>query len=292
MKPARFEYLRAESAAGAVAALEEFGEDARILAGGQSLIPLMNFRLAQPSHLVDITRVDELDVVAEEEDAIVIGAAVRQAKAESSDLVRRACPLLADALKLVAHPPIRHRGTICGSLCHADPASEVAAVALTLDALFTIQGPSGTRSVPASEFEIGPYSTAVATGELLREVRMPKVPANAGTAILEFSRTHGNFGLAGAAALIELGSGGTVSRARLTIFGAPMRPHRATNSEQQLLGGKPTEQAIREAADVALNGVACKSDMHGSADYRARLARVLARRALTIAVSTAQGAGR
>ena len=273
MKPARFEYLRAESAAGAVAALEEFGEDARILAGGQSLIPLMNFRLAQPSHLVDITRVDELDVVAEEEDAIVIGAAVRQAKAESSDLVRRACPLLADALKLVAHPPIRHRGTICGSLCHADPASEIAAVALTLDALFTIQGPSGTRSVPASEFEVGPYSTAVATGELLREVRMPKVPANAGTAILEFSRTHGNFGLAGAAALIELGSGGTLLPPRTLPLA-------------------PAEQAIREAADVALNGVACKSDMHGSADYRARLARVLARRALTIAVSTAQGAGR
>jgi carbon-monoxide dehydrogenase medium subunit len=292
MKPAPFKYLRARSAEEAVAALVEFGEDARILAGGQSLIPLMSMRLAQPSHLIDITGVDELGAIVEEEDAIVIGAGIRQTAAEHSELVRNACPLLADAIELVAHPPIRHRGTVCGSLCHADPASEITAVALTLDAIFTLQGPSGTRTVPASEFEVGPYMTAVDPTELLREVRMPKIPREAGTAIRELSRTHGNFGLAGAATVISLGRDGGIERAALTIFGAPMRPHRASNSEELLLGSRPTEKVIREAADIVLDGVECKSDMHGSAEYRARLARVLARRALTTAVFRAQGGGR
>jgi aerobic carbon-monoxide dehydrogenase medium subunit len=292
MKPPQFEYVRAETAAGAVAALADCGEYARILAGGQSLIPLMNLRLSRPSHLVDVTHVQELDVVAEEGAEIVIGAAARQAKVESSDLVRRGCPLLVEALELVAHPPIRHRGTVCGSLAHADPASELAAVALTLDATFSIQNASGTRSVPAKEFFVGPFTTATSTGEMLRDVRVPTIAPSAGASIVEFTRTHGNFAIAGAVALVELAGDATVSRAALTIFGVSGQPQRATAAEQLLLGAEPTEQTVNEAADLALQDIECSSDMHGSAVYRARIGRVYARRALASAVSRAQGGGR
>lgn len=289
MKPPRFEYLRAESAAGAVAALAEHGEGARILAGGMSLVPMMNFRLAQPTHLVDITHVAELQTVEVFGGEVVIGAAVRQVAVERSEAVQAACPLLIDALHEVAHPTVRNRGTVCGSLAHADPSSELASVALTLDATFVIEGPGGRREVPAREFFLGPYTTAINTGEMLVQVRFPSLAAGAGTAIAEFNRTHGNFALAGATALVELASDGTFSRVALTVFGAGSSPWRATATEEALVGKAPTAENIDAASEFSVEADDCRSDMHGSASYRSRVARAYAARVLTTAASRAGG---
>lgn len=289
MKPTRFEYLRVESASGAVAAMAEHGDGARILAGGQSLIPMMNFRLAQPTHLIDITRVAELNNIETAGNEVVIGAAVRQATVETDAAVARDCRLLVDALELVAHEPIRHRGTVCGSLAHADPASELAATALALDAVFTIQGTSGVRKVKASEFFQGPYMTAIDSGEMLTHVAFPKLSSGTGTAILEFSRTHGNFAIAGAVATIDLAVDGTIAKAALSIFGATSSAKRATASEEYLVGKAPSDDVLRAAAELALNPDECSSDMHGSNEYRSQIGRVYARRALAEAVAKAGG---
>lgn len=288
MKPPRFRYLKADSAAAAAAALAEAGEDARVLAGGQSLVPLMNFRLAQPSHLIDICGVAELDYVKDVDGAIAIGAATRQATVESDPLVRAQLPLLVEALELVAHPPIRHRGTVCGSIAHADPASELAAVAVALGAEMTLLATSGERTVPAGEFFQGPYMTPIGPGELLREVRFPK-PAGS-SAIVELSRTHGNFAVAGAVATLELDGDATIVDAALCVFGAPSHPVRATAAEERLRGEQPSEELLAEAASLAYDGVTCTSDIHGSAPYRQRVGGVYARRALTTALNRSKEA--
>jgi carbon-monoxide dehydrogenase medium subunit len=289
MKPTRFEYLRVESAAGAVAAMAEHGDGARILAGGQSLIPMMNFRLAQPTHLIDITRVADLNNVETSGNEVVIGAAVRQATVENDAAVARDCALLVEALELVAHEPIRHRGTVCGSLAHADPASELAATALALNAVFTIQGTSGVRKVSASDFFQGPYMTAIDSGEMLTHVAFPKVSPTTGTAILEFSRTHGNFAIAGAVAVVDLASDGTIAKAALSIFAATSSAKRATAAEEFLVGKMPTDENFRAAAELALSPDECSSDMHGSNEYRSQIGRVYVRRALVEAVAKAGG---
>jgi carbon-monoxide dehydrogenase medium subunit len=289
MKPPQFEYLRPDSVGEAVAALNEFGESARILAGGQSLIPMMNFRIAQPSHLIDITRIPGLDVIVEEQGFIKIGASARQSAVEGSDLVKERCPLLVDALKLVAHEPIRHRGTVCGSLAHADPHSELAALALALKAEFTVLSAEGERTVPALDFFQGPFTTVVDSAEMLTHVRFPVMAATSGYAIEEFSRTHGNFAIAGAVSVVDMASDGTVGEVTLSLFGLASRPIRALAAETRLRGVLPTTEAIAEAADVALEDVDCSADMHGSAEYRANIGRVYARRVLTSAIARAQG---
>lgn len=292
MKPPKFEFVRADSVQGAVAALSEHGEGARILAGGQSLVPMMNLRLARPTHLIDITRIPGLDRIDEHADGVVIGAAARHYAVEGSEVVRRVCPLVAEALKLVAHETIRHRGTVCGSLAHADPHSELAAVAVALDAVFTVASTSGERQVPASGFYFGPFMTAVGPAEMVTSVKFPAIPRSAGYAIAEFARTHGNFAVAGAASLIELGADGTVRRAAVSLFGLASRPLRASQAEQVLLGKMPTTQVIEQAAAAALEGVECSEDMHGSAAYRANIGRVYAARVIGTAVARANAGER
>lgn len=292
MKPPRFEYLRPDSVGAAVAALNEHGEGARILAGGQSLIPMMNFRLAQPTHLIDITRIPGLDSITLQGDAIVVGAAVRQATVEGSALVQERCGVLFEALKYVAHEPIRHRGTVCGSLAHADPHSELAATSLALNATFTVAGPNGERQVPAVDFFLGPFTTVIEAGEMLTSVSFPTLAPGAGYAVDEFSRTHGNFAIAGAVSVVELAADGTVAKATLALFGMASRAFRAFAAEERLVGSAPTEEAIAAAADLALQDIDCSADMHGSEEYRAHLGRVYARRVLTAAVARAQGGSR
>ncbi len=292
MKPPQFEFVCAGSVKEAVAALSEYGEGARILAGGQSLVPMMNLRLARPTHLIDIMRIPGLDRVEEHADGVVIGAAARYYVVEGSEVVKRVCPLLSEALKLVAHETIRHRGTVCGSLAHADPHSELAAVAVALDAVITIAGPSGERLVPASEFYFGPFTTAVEPTEMVTAVKFPAISKSAGYAIAEFARTHGNFAIAGAVSIVELDAGGAVRRAALSLFGLSSRPLRASRGEQVLLGKIPTPQVIEEAAAAALEGVECSEDMHGSAAYRAHIGRVYAARVIGTAVARANAGDR
>ncbi|WP_137892957.1 xanthine dehydrogenase family protein subunit M [Ramlibacter sp. 2FC] len=292
MKPPKFEFVRADSVKGAIAALSEYGEGARILAGGQSLVPMMNLRIARPTHLIDITRIPGLDRVEEHSDGVVIGAAARHYAVEGSDVVKRVCPLVPEALKLVAHETIRHRGTVCGSLAHADPHSELPAVAVALDAVITIAGPLGERHVPASEFYFGPFMTAVGPSEMVTAVKFPAIPSSAGYAIAEFARTHGNFAIAGAVSIIELDADGSVRRAALSLFGLASRPLRASMAEQALLGKVPTAEVIERAAAAALEGVECSEDMHGSAAYRTNIGRVYAARVIGTAVARANAGER
>src|SRR4051794_15467125 len=242
-------------------------EDASVLAGGQSLVPLMNFRVAQPAHLVDINYVDELDYIRVEDGWLAIGARTRQAAVERSPDVARAAPLMAEALRSVAHPPVRHRGTVVGSIVHADPAAELPAVLLALDGEVVILGPSGERRVAAADFFTGPLMTAKAPGELVTEVRVPAANGNGGGhALVEFSRRHADFAVAGAAV-----SGGAIA-----LFGVADTPVRASDAEATLAGGGDPG-AIAEAAT---SGLTPHEDLHGGRDYRRRVARACVERAI------------
>src|SRR4051795_9218040 len=246
MKPAPFTYHRATSAREAVDMLAAAGDEGSVLAGGQSLVPLMNFRVAQPAHLVDINYVDELDYIRVDDGWLAIGARTRQSAVERSEEVARAAPLMAEAMRSVAHPPVRHRGTVVGSIVHADPAAELPAVLLALDGQVVIQGPSGERRVAAADFFTGPLMTAKAAGELVTEVRVPAANGNGGArlapgarapaanapgaprhALVEFSRRHADFAVAGAAV-----AGGAVA-----LFGVADTPGRAADAER-LPGGR------------------------------------------------------
>jgi aerobic carbon-monoxide dehydrogenase medium subunit len=268
MKPAPFTYHRATSAKEAVDMLAAAGDEGSVLAGGQSLVPLMNFRVAQPAHLVDINYVDELDYVRVDGGFLAIGARTRQATLERSGEVATAAPLLGEAIRSVAHPPVRHRGTVVGSVVHADPAAELPACLLALDGEVVLAGPGGERRVAARDFFAGPLMTAKATGELATEIRVPlaRNGDGGGQALVEFSRRHADFAVAGAAV-----SGGAIA-----LFGVADTPVRATDAEQRLAGGAdPAEVAEAATADLHPN-----DDVHGDAAYRRRVARACVERAI------------
>ena len=289
MKPAAFRYHVATSTAEVVALLAEHGEGGRILAGGQSLVPLMNFRLAQPDDVIDINRVAELDFIREEGGRIVVGALARQAAVERSAAVRRRVPLLAAALAWVAHPPIRHRGTVVGSIAHADPAAELPAVALALDAEVTLLGPDGARTLAAGDFFVGPFDTALRQGEFVTQVAFPFSAEGSGFGFAEFARRHGDFAIAGAAVTVTL-DGGRVADSRVVLCGVGPRPLRAPAAEERLRGALPDTALIVEAAEAALQGVTPSGDIHGGSEYRIQVARVQVREAITAAVDRARGA--
>jgi aerobic carbon-monoxide dehydrogenase medium subunit len=285
VKPPPFRYAAPTSVAEAIELLgAHAGDDARALAGGQSLVPLMNFRLAQPGYLVDLRRIEELSRIRTEGDTLVVGAMVRQSQAEHSPEVALVAPLLAEALSHVAHPPIRNSGTVGGSIAHADPAAELPAVALALDADIVVAGPSGTRSIPAAGFFVGPFSTALRTGEIVTEVRFPR--RDGGHAFVEFARTHGNFALVGVASVIEL-DGDTVTRASIALSGVAPVPVRATAAEAALTGTAPDAASVRAAADAAVAGLSPAGDVHGSTETRTDIARSCLRRGIELALSRA-----
>ncbi len=290
MKPAPFSYHSPKTLPETVGMLAEFGDQGRVLAGGQSLIPLMNFRLAQPAHLVDVNPVSELDYIRRDDGWLAIGARARLAAVEASTEVAERAPLLLEAVRLVAHPPIRHRATVCGSVAHADPAAELPAVALAMDAEMVLASTRGSRRLPAAAFFQGPFTTALEADELLSECRFQAWPlAGTGFAVLEFSRTHGNFAVAGAAALVHL-DGELVDRAAIALFGVGGKPARATRSEERLVGNPPMAEAVEAAAASAIDGLEPVSDIHAGAGYRSQLARVYVRRALDLAVARAKSA--
>ena len=288
MKPAPFSYHAATSVKEALDLLTELGPDARVLAGGQSLVPMMNFRVAQPADLVDINPVVELDYIHADDGRLAIGARTRQATLERSSEVAARVPLLTEAARHMSFPTVRHRGTVGGSLAHADPAAELPAAVLALDGELVVTGPDGPRSIPAAEFFRGPFETAVGPQELLTEVRVQAWPGGTGHAFLEFARAYHAFAVVGAAALVHL-DGGQVARAAVSLCGVAGTPVRATAAEEALVGRVPNPEVLEEAANAAALGLDPTSDVQGSGSYRRKLARVFVRRVLRLALERAEG---
>ncbi|KFZ80118.1 molybdopterin dehydrogenase [Amycolatopsis sp. MJM2582] len=275
MKAAPFEYLRASSLDEAIEALGT--PDARVLAGGQSLVPLLNLRQARPSLVVDINRLDELSFLRKENGRLEIGALTRHRAVETSAVVRAEVPLLADALGHVGHVAIRNRGTIGGSLAHADPAAELPAVMVALDADFTVRGSSGERTVAARDFFLGPHRTALGRGELLTRISVPS--HRGGWAVEELSRRSRDLALVAIFAIVTM-AGEICESARIAVAGAGPTPVRATAAEESLIGGPVTDDAIARAADLTAAATDPPGDLHAPADYRREMAAVLTRRAL------------
>lgn len=285
MKPAPFEYVVPRTLDEAVAALSAGGSDAKVLAGGQSLIPLLNFRLARPTLLVDLNHVGELTYVSQRDRGVAIGAMTRQVTLERDTQLSRSQPLLCEALGWVGHPAIRSRGTIGGSLAHADPAAELPAVAVCLGAQLRIVGPRGRRTVAAEDFFRGYLSTALRADEILTEAWLPPLLPNTGQAWLEFTRRHGDFALVGVAASISVHAE-AVQSARIVLTGVGGCPVRAREAETLLLGGTVAERA-RAAADAARSVIEPDADIHASKEYRAHLAAVLTEQAINLAYERA-----
>jgi CO/xanthine dehydrogenase FAD-binding subunit len=290
MKPPPFEYAAPRKTDEALALLAQHGDRAKILAGGQSLLPLLNFRLAQPEVLVDVNRVAELAYVRPANGGLAIGALTRQHALERSEAVRTRLPIVAEACRLIGHLPIRHRGTLGGSLAHADPASELPAVMVALEAEMTASRVGGRRTLPADQFFIGIFTTALEPDELLTEIRVPGLPPRTGSAFLEIARRAGDFALVGVAALVTLDDGGRVSRARLALCGAGPTPLRAREAERVLVGERPEGRVLDDAAERMAAATDPPGDIHASAAFRKKLARHVGRQAIELAVRRAGGA--
>ena len=295
MKPAPFEYFRPRSLDEALSHLAQHGSDAKPLAGGQSLIPAMNFRLATPAVLVDLNEIPTLSYVAHLTDGtggLNIGGMTRQKDLERSPDVAAHAPLITETMPFVAHPAIRNRGTIGGSLAHADPAAELPAVMLALNATVAMTSTSGTRDVPASEFFVGLFNTAIQPGELLTQVRIPPQGPRSGFAFEEVSRRHGDFALVGVAVMVHLDNEGRCSSAQIALLSVGDRPTLAEEAAKVLVGHRPSPESIRAAADAAATrDIDPPSDIHASAAYRRQLAKVLTRRALDRAFDRVRGEG-
>lgn len=292
MKPPPFDYSSPGTLDEALDLLAEVGDEARPLAGGQSLIPLLSLRLARPSHLIDLARIPELRTIESADGSLVIGAMVREGKAEADDAVRRSAPLLAAALPLIGHPAIRSRGTIGGSLSHADPAAELPAVALVTEAELVVRSRDrGRRAIPAAEFFSGFFTTALEPDEILTEVRIQAPGPDTGWAIDEVARRHGDFAMVGVAAMVRLDrSSGRIADARVALTGVSDTPVRAREAEQMLAGAEPTEETWTEAAQKASSALSPPADLHGSSAYRRHIAGVLIQRTLAAAADRAREA--
>jgi carbon-monoxide dehydrogenase medium subunit len=288
MKPAPFTYHAATTTQAALGLLNELRDQARVLAGGQSLVPLMNFRLAQPAHLVDINALDTLEYVRSDNGTLAVGARTRQSTLERSREAAELAPLLVEAIKLVGHPPIRHRGTVGGCLAHGDPVAELPAVALVTDGEMVLTSSGGQRTLPAADFFLGPFTTAVAADELLTEFRVPVWPAKTGHAFLEFSRTHGNFAVVGTAVLLHL-DGTRIDRAAIALCGVGGTPLRARRAEERLLNSVPQADVLDSAVEASVADLNPASDVHGTAAFRRKVAKVYVRRALELALARAKG---
>ena len=290
MKPAPFDYFAPDTVAEASALLVQYGYDAKILAGGQSLVPTMNFRLAQPAVLVDLNKIPDLDYIDSTSDGgLRMGAMTRQSTVERSALVARHAPLLHEAMPLIAHRQIRNRGTIGGSLAHADPAAELPVVATALNARFGIRTLDGReRWVDAREFYIALFTTDLAPEEILTEVRIPPAPARSGFAIQEVARRHGDYAIVGAAAAVTLNDAGRCRDATLVYLSVGEGPVIAAQAGAMLHGQTPDDDLIRAAAHTAATAdIDPTADIHASVAYRRFLAETLGRRVLQTAFARA-----
>jgi carbon-monoxide dehydrogenase medium subunit len=281
MIPAKFDYLRPASVDEAVRALGDAGEDAKVIAGGQSLMPLLRLRLAQPVLLVDVAGLDELRGVRDHGDSLLIGARTTHYQLVHDPLVAEHCGLLAEAAGTVADPAVRHRGTIGGSLAHGDPAGDLPAVALALEATMTARGPGGDREIAAADFFVDYLTTALQPDEILTGIRVPKLPGW-GYHYEKFHRTAQAWAIVGVAALVQR-SNGQVAQARVGLTNMGPVPVRATAAEAAAAGAEASRDALRSAATHADDGTEPPDDLHGAPDYRRHLARVLTGRALAAA---------
>jgi carbon-monoxide dehydrogenase medium subunit len=291
MKPPPFDYVAPRTLAEATHLLAQHEGEAKVLSGGQSLVPLLNMRLARPAVLIDIARVPDLDYVRDDAGAVAIGAMTRQRTVELAPLVQSRHPLLHAATLLIAHPQNRNQGTVGGSLAHADPAAELPALAVALDATLTAQGPDGTRTIGAADFFVTYLTTALAPAEILVAARFPMLPARTGWSITELARRHGDFALAGAVTTLTRDERGRCAQARIVLFGVGATAVRARAAEQMLAGEMPDAKLFARAAERAGADLEePQSDVHASAAYRRDLARVLTRRALGEAAARAAAA--
>jgi len=289
VKPPAFEYVGASSVEEAVALLAEHEGDAKVIAGGQSLVPMLNFRLLAPAVLVDVNRIPGLAGVEEREGGLRIGALTRHHTLETSDLVKARFPVLHEAMKYVAHLAIRNRGTIGGSLSHADPAAELPTMALLLDAEIEARGPNGARTIAAREFFESALATTLEEDEIVTEIRLPALPERTGWAFEEFARRSGDFGIAGVGVTLSL-DGGKVAEARIALLGVGQTPLRADVAEGLLNRKERDDDLVAAAAEAVREAAEPEDDLHGSADYRRHLVGVLARRAIAAAWDRAEAA--
>lgn len=289
MKPAPFEYAAPSSLDEAISLLQQHGdEDVKLLAGGQSLVPLLSMRMARPELLIDLNPIDELQYIREENGGLAIGAMTRKRAVEESELVRRLQPVLLAATQLVAHPQIRNRGTVGGSMAHADPAAEYPALAIVLGVELRTAGPDGERRIAAEDFFQSYLTTALEPVEVLTEVRVPILAPGTGWSFLEVARRHGDFAMTGAAVTLRLDGRGSISEARIVLFGVGPTAVRVREVEQLVMGEQPSDRLFQEAGRAAGEGLEDPlSDVHASAEFRRHLARVLTARALGEAVERA-----
>jgi aerobic carbon-monoxide dehydrogenase medium subunit len=289
VKPAQFEYFAPASVAEAIALLAEQGDDVKILAGGQSLVPLMNMRLARPRVIVDINRIPDLGYIREHDGGLAIGAMTRQRAAEASALCRQRAPLLQEALGYVGHMAIRARGTVGGSVAHADPAGELPAVVTALDAELVVRGPGGQRIARPEEFFLTYLTTSLGPDEMLTEVRLPPWQVGTGWSFMEISRRHGDYALVGVACVVQVDGEGRCSDGRLVFTGVGGVPFVSTVGQDALRGERPSETLFEHVQQVVSADEALEpdSDIHASALYRKEVAGVMAKRALRVAFERA-----
>jgi carbon-monoxide dehydrogenase medium subunit len=289
MKPPRFDYLLPRTLDEALELLAHHGEEAKVLAGGQSLVPLLNFRLVRPAYLVDLNDIPGLDGIRVDDGRLAIGAMTRQRAVETSAVVRERAPLLAEAMPQIGHVQIRNRGTIGGSLAHADPAGELPAVVAALDGELVLRSRRGERRLAPDAFFVGYLTTAAAPDELLIEARVPVTPPRTGSAFIEVSRRHGDFALVGVAATVTVDAGGVCTACAVALTGVGPIPVVARDAARALVGVKPADDAFAEVGRRVAGALTPDSDLHASADYRKHLAGVLTRRALARAAERIAG---
>ena len=290
MKPAAFEYHAPESVADVASLLAEYGDDAKVLAGGQSLVPLLAMRLTRFPHIIDLNRVDELRGIERQNGTLTIRAMTRQAVAEHDATVAAGAPLVANALPMIGHFQIRNRGTVGGSIAHADPASELPAVALALDAELEVASAGGSRRIPAADFFEGTWTTSLEQEELLTAVHFPVWEGRCGFVVDEIARRSGDFALAGVVCAVELNEAGAVSRSAIGLFGMGPTPVRAVDAEAALNGTHASTADLTEVGHLASAGCSPSDDVHASAEYRTHVGAHLVQRALEQALGDAQSA--
>ena len=287
MKPPPFSY-HDPSSVGEVISLLGNLENPKLLAGGQSLMPMLNMRYVLPDHVIDLNKVDGLSYINEDGGTVFIGGMTRQRDLEDSDVIKAKCPLMHDALLQVGHRQTRNRGTIGGSLSHLDPAAELPAVCAAHDAVIVVQGPNGERDIPFAEFPIAYMTPATEMGELLTGIKIPTWAEGHGYAFVEFARRHGDFAITSAAALLEVGEDGAITRASLTVGGVGAAPVRMSDIEQALIGQSGDEEKLRELCEAGRE-IDALGDVYASSEYRQHLATVMSRRALVKAYDRATG---
>ncbi len=285
--PAAFDYHSATSVDEAIALLQQYGDDAKLLAGGHSLLPTMKLRLAQPAHLIDLGKISGLSYIRDDGGAVAVGAMTTYATIERSALIRQYFALLPEGVVLIGDPQVRNRGTVGGSVAHSDPAADTPGMVLALKADIVVKGPSGTRTIKADDFFLDLFQTALKPNEVVTEIRFAKPPAHTGSADTKLPNKASHYAIVGCAAVVTLGGDGTCTSASVVITGASVKPSRARNVEAALVGKRLDEATIADAASHAADGLELVSDIHGSKEYRAQMAAVFARRAISKAVERA-----